>query len=117
MSRFTFQDVWDLVRMIPEGRVATYGMIARMLGLAHGARLVGFALHAAPESVPCHRVVSSTGGLSDAFEPFGRKTHRFLLEMEQVPFTSSDHVDLNACLWHPEFLQEENLWETHAQNQ
>ncbi len=106
MNHFTFQDVWDIVIRIPEGRVATYGLIASTLGHPRAARFVGFAMHAAPQSVPAHRVVSSRGGLSDAFEPFGRATHRFLLEMEQVSFTSSGLVDLKTCLWHPELHQE-----------
>lgn len=106
MTSLTFHDVWRIVSQIPAGRVATYGQIAFLLGHPRAARFVGFALHAAPSALPCHRVVSSSGRLSDAFEPFGRATHRQLLEMEGVPFSDSGSVNLSVCLWHPDDTQE-----------
>ncbi|MBQ6562405.1 MAG: MGMT family protein [Clostridiales bacterium] len=108
MSHISFEEVWNLVMRIPEGSVATYGQIAHLVGHPHAARIVGFAMHAAPPQVPCHRVVSSKGGLSDAFQPFGCATHRFLLEIEHIPFTADGCVDLASCLWQPHFQQEGN---------
>ena len=97
-----FEEVYAAVRRIPRGRVATYGQIARMIGRPRAARVVGYALSAAPADVPCHRVVSRQGGLSEAFSPCGRETHRLLLEMEGVTFRPDGTVDLEQCLWTPE---------------
>ena len=95
----TYADVYACVAMIPEGNVTTYGLIASALGSPCAARFVGYALQKAPDSLPCHRVVSRTGALSAAFSPFGKKTHRELLLREQVPFLDNDHVDLTHCLF------------------
>ena len=94
-----FEEVYAAVRRIPRGRVATYGQIARMIGRPRAARVVGYALSAAPADVPCHRVVNRQGGLSAAFSPCGRETHRLLLEMEGVAFRPDGTVDLETCLW------------------
>lgn len=94
-----FEQVWALVRQIPPGSVVTYGQLARMLGNPRLSRAVGYALHDAPGDVPCHRVVNRLGGLSDCFEPFGKGTHRLLLEMEGVPFRGDGTVNLAACQW------------------
>lgn len=100
MKQGMFFQVYDLVRQIPRGRVCTYGQLARLLGNPRLARAVGYALSGCqlPE-VPCHRVVNRYGGLSDAFTPLGRDSHRLLLEMEGVPFTEAGLVDLSRCLW------------------
>ena len=81
-----FDRVYDIVRRIPFGKVTTYGDIARALGNPRLSRMVGYALHDAPKGVPCHRVVNRFGGLSDAFLPLGKETHRDLLYVESVPF-------------------------------
>ena len=94
-----FQQVYALVRQVPPGKVVTYGAVARMLGNARLARAVGYALHSAPEGVPCHRVVNRFGGLSDAFSPMGKESHRMLLEMEGVPFRPDGTVALEKALW------------------
>ena len=94
-----FEEVYAAVRRIPRGHVATYGQIARMIGRPRAARAVGYALSAAPADVPCHRVVSRQGGLSEAFSPCGRETHRLLLEMEGVAFRPDGTVDLETYLW------------------
>lgn len=107
MSSIRFQDIWDLVAQIPTGSVATYGQLAHLIGHPRAARIVGYALHSAPSNLPCHRVVSSKGELSNAFMPFGKQTHRFLLETEHIPFTKDGCVDVASCLWHPHFPQEE----------
>ena len=98
-----FERVWDLTRRVPRGRVTTYGSLARQLGNPRLSRAVGYALHAAPGDVPCHRVVNRLGGLSDAFHPMGKETQRLLLEMEGVPFTPDGRVDLAACQWEGPF--------------
>ena len=95
----TFETIWALARQIPRGRVITYGQIARMLGNPRLSRIVGCALNAAPDALPCHRVVNRAGGLSGAFLPLGKESHRMLLEMEGVPFRPDGSVDLARCMW------------------
>ena len=94
-----FQEVYRIVEQIPRGRVTTYGQIARMLGNPRLSRIVGCALNAAPDALPCYRVVNCTGGLSGAFLPLGKESHRMLLEMEGVPFRPDGSVDLARCMW------------------
>lgn len=88
--------VYALVAAIPRGRVATYGQVARILGLARGARAVGWALRALPEPqerrVPWHRVVGRGGRISPRSGP-GPEIQRRRLRAEGVAFVS-DHVDL-----------------------
>lgn len=64
-----FEQVYEVVRKIPPGKVATYGQIARILGKPRGARVVGWALHQNPYfgEVPCHRVVNGNGEISCKF--------------------------------------------------
>lgn len=93
-----FERVYAAVREIPRGRVATYGQIARRIA-ARGRPRRGYALSAAPPDVPCHRVVNRQGGLSAAFSPCGRETHRLLLEMEGVGLRKDGTVDLEKYLW------------------
>ena len=95
----TFQKVYEVVHRIPVGRVATYGQVARMVGNPRLSRIVGCALNVAPEGLPCHRVVNRLGGLSDAFLPMGKESHRLLLELEGVPFRMDGTVDLEQCRW------------------
>ena len=68
----TFDEIWDIVRQIPAGKVATYGQIARMTGRPRGARLVGWAMASCPagSGVPCHRVVDRAGGTKRAFDEY-----------------------------------------------
>lgn len=94
-----FERVYALVRQIPFGQVATYGQLACLLGNPRLARAVGYALNSAPEDVPCHRVVNRFGGLSEAFFPDGRATHRALLEMEGVQFLPDGNVNLAGFQW------------------
>ncbi|MBQ6808345.1 MAG: MGMT family protein [Firmicutes bacterium] len=95
----TFQRIYALIGRIPSGRVSTYGQIALFLGNPRMARVVGYALHVAPPELPCHRVVNRFGGLSEAFSPFGRESHRQLLEEEGVGFLENGNVNLSAFLW------------------
>ncbi len=96
----TFSQIYQIVAQIPFGRVTTYGQVARLAGNPRLSRIVGCALHAAPEGLPCHRVVNRLGGLCDAFTPTGRDTHRLLLEQEGIPFRPNGMVDLTRCMWH-----------------
>jgi len=98
--QFSYTLVYDLVKQIPCGKVATYGQIATMSGNPRRARIVGHALSLCNQrDVPCHRVVNFAGGLSDGFSPLGKETHRMLLQMEGVLFLDNGCVDLEHCLW------------------
>ena len=59
-----FGDVYDVVRLIPRGRVTSYGAIAQYLGLKSSARMVGWAMHGCPAGIPAHRVVNRQGLLT-----------------------------------------------------
>ena len=99
MDKNCFDQIYMLARQIPYGRVTTYGSLARMCGNPRLSRVVGCAMHSAPQDVPCHRVVNRRGELCAAFSPCGRETHRLLLEAEGVPFLPNGRVDLGAVLW------------------
>jgi methylated-DNA-protein-cysteine methyltransferase-like protein len=77
--------VYQLVRRIPRGRVASYGQIAAMLGWPRAARAVGQAMRHCPAGVPWHRVVNASGGISLRANVGGMLTQRLLLEQEGVP--------------------------------
>ncbi len=90
-----FQRVYEAVRKIPKGKVATYGQVAKMIG-TRDARRVGQALHANrdPET-PCHRVVFSDGRLAPGYAFGGAEKQRQRLEQEGVKFTQEGKVELN----------------------
>ena len=83
MTRF-HRAVYQMVRRIPRGQVATYGQIAAMLGWPRAARAVGYAMRQCPSSVPWHRVVNASGGISLRANVSGMLTQRVLLEQEGV---------------------------------
>ena len=95
-----FRQVYDLVRQIPAGRVATYGQIALYLGNPQGARTVGWAMRAAPEDVPWQRVINSQGRISERGRPPDDVVHqRALLESEGIVFSREGRVDLRVYQW------------------
>ena len=89
-------EVLSVVAEIPEGRVATYGQIARLIGKEKNARLVAKILSRAEYygHFPCHRVVNHAGRLAP-----GWPEQRFLLEEEGVAMKDERHVDLKKCRW------------------
>lgn len=100
----TFERIYEVVKQIPRGCVATYGQIALMAGNPRWARVVGYALHANPdpEHIPCFRVVNRVGEVSKAFAFGGENMQIQLLQQEGVTFTCEGRVDLKKHLWHPE---------------
>jgi methylated-DNA-protein-cysteine methyltransferase-like protein len=96
-----FEQVYQVVAMIPRGRVATYGQIAAYLGNPRAARTVGWALSSMPSGMdlPWHRVINSKGRIGGP--PGGRRAHeqRALLEEEGVTFDESGRVDLKEYGW------------------
>lgn len=97
--------VYEVVRQIPAGRVASYGQVARMVGRPRNARFVGYALHVNPEPgiIPCHRVVFKDGSLAPGFAFGGEDEQRRLLEAEGVAFLDDGRVDMTRHTWeaHP----------------
>ena len=96
MSDDFFQQVYALVAQIPYGRVISYGGIAKLLGRANGARMVGWAMRRCPEQLPWHRVIKADGSIADGGEAGLR---RALLAREGIPFLPDGRVDLGRCLW------------------
>lgn len=96
-----FERVYEIVRLIPVGKVATYGQIARLAGNARMSRQVGWALHVNPEPyiTPCHRVVNRYGRLAPAFAFGGEDVQKELLIAEGVEFADDYTVDMDKCLW------------------
>ena len=97
-----FEQVYEMVRQIPSGRVASYGQIARLVGAPRKARFVGFAMHASPGmagGVPCHRVVFKDGSLAPGFAFGGPEVQRSMLEGEGVAFQADGRVDMESCSW------------------
>ncbi len=96
-----FNKVYDVVKQIPLGKVATYGQIAKLCGNKRMSRQVGWALHVNPNpyETPCHRVVNRQGKLAPAFAFGGIDVQKQLLLKEGVRFTDENTVDLDACLW------------------
>ena len=89
-------EILSAVGEIPEGNVATYGQIARLIGRPKNARLVGRVLSQAERygDYPCHRVVDHSGRLVP-----GWPEQRALLEAERVVMKDDRHVDLKKCRW------------------
>lgn len=99
----TFEKIYEQVKKIPKGKVASYGQIALMAGNPRWSRVVGYALHSNPEPgiIPCHRVVTKDGKLSKSFAFGGENMQRILLESEGVTFLNDDTVDLEECRYIP----------------
>ena len=93
--------VYDVVRQIPEGRVASYGQVARLVGRPRNARFVGFALHANPDPahIPCHRVVFKDGSLAQGYVFGGEGEQRLRLEREGIGFLADGRVDMERFAW------------------
>jgi methylated-DNA-protein-cysteine methyltransferase related protein len=98
-----FTRVRRVVEDIPTGRVTTYGHIAKSLGAARSARMVGWALNGASGmAIPCHRVVNRFGGLSGSLHFGGAHIMEDMLRSEGVEFDDAGCVILAEYLWIPD---------------
>lgn len=100
MEKNSYEKIYDVVRQIPKGCVATYGQVAALAGNKRWARVVGYALHVNPDldGIPCYRVVNREGRLSDAFAFGGVNQQKQLLEADGVEVVDGC-VDLKRYQW------------------
>jgi len=103
-----FEQVYEQVKKIPKGKVASYGLIAALCGSPRAARQVGWALHQLDQNphlmntIPWHRVVNSKGYISTTCETHTSDMQKSLLEAEGVMVSRRDQmwwVDLKKYLW------------------
>lgn len=100
-----FQDVHEVARLIPEGRVTSYGAIANYLGLKRSARMVGWAMNQAhgDDSIPAHRVVNRIGVLSGKHNFHGGPdVMQQRLEAEGVHIQNDQVQDFGQVFWDPQ---------------
>ncbi len=97
----TFDKIYECVKQIPEGKVATYGQIALLAGNPRWARVVGYALHVNPDpsTIKCHRVVNREGKVSEAFAFGGMNMQIALLREEGVEVSDDGYVNLKKYQW------------------
>ncbi|SFW56617.1 methylated-DNA-protein-cysteine methyltransferase related protein [Sinomicrobium oceani] len=98
-----FEKVYAVARKIPSGRVTSYGAIARYLGAARSARMVGWAMNACNgrEDVPAHRVVNRKGVLTGKHHFEGTNLMQQLLENEGVEVEDNQIIDFDILFWDP----------------
>jgi methylated-DNA-protein-cysteine methyltransferase-like protein len=99
-----FIQVYEVVKLIPPGRVTSYGAIARYLGSARSSRMVGWAMnscHTQPEIIPAHRVVNRNGLLTGKHFFGGGNVMQELLESEGLIVEDDQIVNFNERFWDP----------------
>jgi len=99
-----FQRVYEVVKLVPSGRVTTYGAIARYLGSPGAARMVGWAMNQSstfPEYVPAHRVVNRTGLLTGKHHFEGSSLMQELLENEGAIIRENHIMNMEDMYWDP----------------
>lgn len=99
-----FERVYTVARQIPYGKVTSYGAIAKALGTARSARMVGWAMNACHnmEDVPAHRVVNRKGLLTGKHHFDGTNLMQQLLESEGIKVVNNQIVDFDKVYWEPE---------------
>ena len=99
-----FERVYAVARQIPYGKVTSYGAIAKSLGTARSARMVGWAMNASHslEDVPAHRVVNRKGLLTGKLHFDGTNLMQQLLENEGIVVVDNQIVDFEKHFWQPD---------------
>jgi methylated-DNA-protein-cysteine methyltransferase-like protein len=100
-----FERVYEVARQIPYGKVTSYGAIAKAIGAARSARMVGWAMNASHnmEDVPAHRVVNRVGLLSGKHHFDGTNLMQQLLESEGIEVIDNQIIDFEKHFWEPDF--------------
>lgn len=95
------EQVWQVIALIPKGRVATYGQVAELAGLPGGARQIGRLLSQLPPGsrIPWHRVINASGGISLPEHSGGFSRQQRLLKKEGVAFNASGRISLRRFRW------------------
>ncbi len=93
------EKIYELVRQIPKGSLATYGQLALLAGSPRAARIVGAAMYRAPAGLPCHRVIYSNGSLCCDQAFGGKAIQRQMLEEEGITFLPDGRANLKEHLW------------------
>jgi len=98
-----FEKVYEVAKLIPYGRVTSYGAIAKYLGAARSARMVGWAMNASHnnDQIPAHRVVNRKGLLTGKFHFDGTNLMQQLLENEGIVVIDNQIQSLEAVFWDP----------------
>ena len=104
-----FERVYGIARQIPYGKITSYGAIAKVLGSARSARMVGWAMNASHniEDVPAHRVVNRKGLLTGKHHFDGTNLMQQLLESEGIKVVDNQIVDFDKHFWEPKLLSKE----------
>ena len=102
-SKDFFQKVYKVVKMIPSGRVSTYGLIAKYLGSTKSSRVIGYAMNASHQNseIPAHRVVNRVGLLTGKHHFSGTTLMKDLLESEGVKIQNDRVVNFKKVVWDP----------------
>src|SRR5678816_85603 len=90
--------VYEIVRLIPRGRVMTYGQIAEILGEGYTPRTVGFCMHSSDDGIPWHRVINAQGACSTGRVVLPHDRQQRMLEAEGVIFNQRGRCDLKTYL-------------------
>ncbi len=99
-----FNDVYEVARLIPRGRVSSYGAIAKYLGVVSGARMVGYAMNAAHQQVPpvpAHRVVNRNGLLTGKHHFGSESEMQARLELEGIIIENDQVKEFKNLFWDP----------------
>jgi len=99
-----FDKVYNIVKLIPYGRITSYGAIAEYLGSKGSARMVGWAMngsHSSPENIPAHRVVNRNGLLSGKRYFGGPDVMKQLLESEGIIIKDDQIINFEERFWNP----------------
>src|ERR671912_2671063 len=96
-----FSDVYEVARLIPKGRVTSYGAIGHYLGVKSSARMVGWAMHGCPKDVPAHRVVNHAGLLTGKHHFKTPTTMQNRLEKEGLKVVKDKITNFAERFWDP----------------
>ncbi len=101
ISMNSYDKIYQVVRQIPCGKVATYGQVAELAGLPRQARLAGYAMHNVPKGsdIPWQRVINSRGEISNYGDDQWTEFHRSLLESEGIIFDRKGRISLKTFQW------------------
>ena len=99
-----FERVYEIARQIPEGKITSYGAIAKALGAARSARMVGWPMNASHnhDDIPAHRVVNRKGLLTGKHHFDGTNLMQQLLENEGIVVVDNQIIDFEKLFWQPE---------------